>query len=471
MVRPAFIFLLLFFVSTSSADAQTVSEKLARAWQRFESDSQLRAAVASIYVVDTKTNAVLFERNAHTGLATASTLKVITAATAYEVLGKDFRYTTSLALGRQPDKGALKGELYIIGSGDPTLGSWRWQSTGTDTVLANLAGAIKKQGIRSFGGLRIMTPGWSEEAIPDGWTWGDIGQYYGAGSTGITWHENQFDLTVQPGARIGDTVRPLYAKPDPMQTILPLATTAAAGSGDNSYLYLSTGATEWCRTGSRITLRGTLPAGKNTVVSGSLPDPAQTFSNDFQRKLKEQKIVQTAPGGLVPASPDTASLQVFHRLQSPPLDSIVYWFLRRSVNLYGEALLRSIALKNTGTASTSKGVDFVRSFWKERGIDPAELALRDGSGLSPENRVSTRAQVQVLQYARQQPWFGSYFSGFPEYNGMKIKSGTISNVKGFCGYHTSKEGVTYTFSILVNNYNGRTSTVVEKMYAILNELK
>ncbi|MDF2383908.1 hypothetical protein JMG10_20685 [Nostoc ellipsosporum NOK] len=51
-----------------------------------------------------------------------------------------------------------------------------------------------------------------------------------------------------------------------------------------------------------------------------------------------------------------------------------------------------------------------------------------------------------------------------------MKSGTINRVKGFCGYHTSG-GKTYVFSFLVNNYNGSASSLVQKMYKVLDVLK
>ena len=105
------------------------------------------------------------------------------------------------------------------------------------------------------------------------------------------------------------------------------------------------------------------------------------------------------------------------------------------------------------------------------GIDKSELNMYDGSGLSPLNRTTTHAQVTVLQYARKQAWFESYFNGFPEFNGMKLKSGTISRVKSFCGYHASKEGKQYIVSFIVNNYNGPSSSLVQKMYKVLDLLK
>ena len=79
--------------------------------------------------------------------------------------------------------------------------------------------------------------------------------------------------------------------------------------------------------------------------------------------------------------------------------------------------------------------------------------------------------VGILQYAKAQSWFSGFYKSLPEFNDMKMKSGTIKDVKGFAGYHTSKAGTEYIFCFLVNNYNGPTSTLVQKMYKVLDELK
>ena len=116
-------------------------------------------------------------------------------------------------------------------------------------------------------------------------------------------------------------------------------------------------------------------------------------------------------------------------------------------------------------------MDLLREFWKGKGISPTAINIVDGSGLSPLNRTTTGAQVKVLQYAKTRPWFNGYYASFPEFNNMKMKSGTISGVKGFCGYHTSASGQEYIFSFLVNNYNGSSSQLVQKMYKVLDQLK
>jgi D-alanyl-D-alanine carboxypeptidase/D-alanyl-D-alanine-endopeptidase (penicillin-binding protein 4) len=162
---------------------------------------------------------------------------------------------------------------------------------------------------------------------------------------------------------------------------------------------------------------------------------------------------------------------VFHTINSPPLDSLIYWFNRKSINLYGEAFVKTLAYKTKGIGATETGVEIIKDFWQKEGIPKSELNIVDGSGLSPLNRVTTHAQVKVLQHAKKQAWFPGFYAALPVFNGMKIKSGTISGVKGFCGYHRAKDDKEYIFSFLINNYNGASATMVQKMYKVLDTLK
>ena len=97
--------------------------------------------------------------------------------------------------------------------------------------------------------------------------------------------------------------------------------------------------------------------------------------------------------------------------------------------------------------------------------------MLDGSGLSPQNRVTANAEVHALQYARSRPWFNSFYNALPVYNGMKMKSGTIGGAKAFAGYQKSADGNEYIFSIIINNYDGGVDSVVHKMFALLDVLK
>ena len=130
--RVWFISLLVY---SSSLLSQPVQERLAKAVEKFQSDIQLKHGILGMCIVKTETDEKIFEINAQTGLAPASCQKTITSAAAMELLGSDYRYQTILGYDGTISKRILKGNLYIIGNGDPTLGSWRYASTKQDQIL------------------------------------------------------------------------------------------------------------------------------------------------------------------------------------------------------------------------------------------------------------------------------------------------------------------------------------------------
>ena len=158
-------------------------------------------------------------------------------------------------------------------------------------------------------------------------------------------------------------------------------------------------------------------------------------------------------------------------LSSPSLDSINYWFLQKSINLYGEAFVKTIAYEKTGFGSTDTGINIIKNFWSKNGIERSALNIIDGSGLSPANRVTTNALVTVMQYAKKQNWYSSFYNALPLQNGIKMKSGYIGGVRSYTGYLKSKTGVEYTFSFIINNYDGSPGAVREKMWKLLDILK
>jgi D-alanyl-D-alanine carboxypeptidase/D-alanyl-D-alanine-endopeptidase (penicillin-binding protein 4) len=157
-------------------------------------------------------------------------------------------------------------------------------------------------------------------------------------------------------------------------------------------------------------------------------------------------------------------------LLSPTLSQIVYWLNQKSINLYAEQLLKTIAWKAGKAPSTANGVEVEQNFWKARGIDVNSLNIVDGSGLSPGDRVTTRTLATILQSAKKEAWFPDFYESLPTYNNMKMKSGSILNVLTYAGYQTHN-GRELCFSIMVNNYNGSGRGIKEKMFRVLDELK
>jgi D-alanyl-D-alanine carboxypeptidase/D-alanyl-D-alanine-endopeptidase (penicillin-binding protein 4) len=418
-----------------------------------------------LYVIDATTGNVVFDKNGQIGLAPASTLKIVTSVSAYELLGQNFRYNTSFAI----TKNRNLGMLYIFPSGDPTLGSWRWKETKEQNVLSRIAEALKKQGIDTLTALHIDQSKWENDPIHRHWMWEDAANYYGAHALPLNWRENQFDVILRSGKNIGEPVTVVETVPKLVEyQLMSHATSAGKGTGDNAYIFFPV---------NRLTgiIRGTIPVNEQKFnISGSFPDASIQFSQtmlDTFTKYGIETIPTFTTMNWMDLKIDQQKLTFFHTEVSPPLDSVIYWFNRRSINLYGEALIKTISNVKKQQGSTSVGIDIVKDFWKEKGIQITELNITDGSGLSPVNRVTTRAQVNILQYASKQQWFKGFYNSLPEYNKMKMKSGTIRGVKAFCGYHTAKDGKLYIYSFIVNNYNGPASGIVSKMYKVLDELK
>ncbi len=432
----------------------------------------MKHAILGLYVVNSKTNEVVYNVNGATGLAAASTQKIFTSIASLDLLGSTYTYKTDVGYDGAIKGDTLTGNLIIVGHGDPSFGSWRYNHTKMDTILQQLVLAVHATGINTIkGNIVLDETKFSYQPVPGGWIWEDIGNYYGAGVWGINWHENQYDLTLKPGDKAGGGTEIISAEPSPeIFAMNNLIKTGPAGSGDNGYIYMAPysadGFTE-----------GTVPAGeKSFTISGSLPYPSATLGKEILEALKIEGI--TATGDVIwgaqlslEKKPAPVITHALYTYTSPPLDSLIYWFLQKSINLYGEAFAKTIAYEKTGFGSTDKGVDIIRGYWKERSIEKTAVKMMDGSGLSPQNRVTANAEVQALQYAKAQPWFKTFYNALPVYNGMKMKSGTIGGAKAFAGYQKAADGNEYTFSIIINNYDGSADSIVHKMFTLLDVLK
>ena len=465
--------LTLFFCFLAAlCTAQTLKQKIDAAYTRFENDPQLKYATSSLTVLHAGTGEVLFSKNGSAGLASASTLKTVTAATAYHLLGPGFTWQTDIGYTGDVSSGVLNGDIVVTGGGDPTLGSWRYARTKTEDIFSTWIEAIRGAGIKQING-RILADDrlFGTQTLPVGWIWQDIGNYYGAGPNSLTWRENQFDMTFRPGSRPGEPATLVRTEPDlSYLKIINEVKTGSAGSGDNVYAFSAPYS-------DVIYLRGTYGIDLKKTISGSIPDPAFELAFRLRETLNRAGITITQPATtvrkLTMEEPFKESrITRLATITSPTLDQVVHWFNRKSVNLYGEHLIRTFGWKFGKEPSTPEGVRIMRNFWKEKlGIDPDAMNVSDGSGLSPQNRITTYAMAQILQSVKNKPWFKTYYESLPTYNNMRMKSGSISDVLGYTGYETSSSGVPVVFSFLINNYNGSSSSVRQKMFNVLNSLK
>ncbi len=463
MKKLPFILCLVVFNICYSQDI--ITTKLGNAMRSLQLDKQFEHSLLSMYVVDTRTGKVIYAKNEQTGMAPASCQKIVTSVSGFELLGNNFSYKTKFVYLTVKDSSTA--DLYLSGDGDPTFGSWRWNETSEDYIFDDLMKEYKKMRIKPIKNFIIDDTKWGTQTIPGGWPWEDIGQYYGSGCNSFTWHENQYNIVLKPGKKIGDSVIVLSESPLNRNKVINELTTGPEGSGDQVYVYTAVYSTN-------IFLRGTVPLGVDSLtVAASSPDGRSLFHEKFWPMLDEYNKAFNNPGkmqtGQYEAKNNTEKVE--WKYLSPSFDSMNYWFLKKSINLYGEAFVKTIAYEKRKTGSTDSGVSVIRDFWSNHGIEKSALKIIDGSGLSPANRLTTKALVTILQYAKRRPWFSSFYLALPEMNGIKMKDGYIGGVRSYTGYVKSATGAEYSFAFIVNNFDGAPSAARQKMWKVLDLLK
>lgn len=465
------LFILLFFCGGVSAQSS-----FENSLQYADTSRLLRNASVSIYALNTSNGKILLNKTGNRVLAPASNLKVVTSAAGLELLGSDFRFRTVFSLsGDVTSSGELKGDLIIEPSGDPAFGSVFIDGVmSLQQILDSVLSSIKRSGIKKIsGGIRIDLSGFTIQQIPDYWSYIDIGNYYGTGVHKFTVHDNLYFLFFKPGGKAGDAAEVLRTEPAYSDLrFINRMKTGREGSGDNGYIYPLPGRAEYL-------LQGTIPTGVAEFdIKGSVPDPAASFIDLFQKELSKSGITISGKVSYDSVVNDYGKLIRLADFYSPPLRDIVRIINKRSNNLYTEQVLASLGAR-TGKAGTEEGIAVVDSFLKANSVFTESLRLQDGSGLSRSNMISAKTIAELLNFmAVKGKSFPDYYASFPVAGDMldsggfkrfglgtpiarnaRIKSGTINGVRSFSGYIHNKKGELLAFSFIVNNYTGRSSEV------------
>ncbi len=469
-MRIKILFTLLFVSCFGSLHSQPSIHRLPKLWESLEQDPQLKYGLASLTVLNAASGQTLFARTAHTGMAPASTLKTVTSITAFEVLGQDYRWQTKLSYTGTIKNGVLSGDLIVQGSGDPSLGSSRFEQSKSEALLSRWVSCLKQAGIHTVQGSIIADDSlFGSQSLPSGWVWQDIGNYYGAGYSALNWRENQVSVRFKPGKRPGEAASiesvtpalPAYIR------LVNEVSTGAAGTGDNVYAFSAPYT-------HIIYLRGTYASDLTKTIDIANPDPALQCVYELSGSLKKAGVrvsgAATTARALMAAGhkPELSGRQL-DVFSSPALSGIIYCFNQKSINLYGESMLLTMAKHEQYAGAAA---EFLKDYWyKKAGIDKRALAIYDGSGLSPENRITAQAMAQILQFAAGKSWYSSFHNSLPVYNGMKLKSGNIKNVLCYAGYHTAKDGTPLIVVAFTNNFNGSVRTLRQKLFGVLDALK
>lgn len=493
MTKQIINLLLLFcYIATAEAQIPLPIKQLLNA-------PYMRGAAFSLVVKDIGSGKIVYSYDTERQMTPASVMKVVTTATALEILGKDYRYPTSLEYDGEIIEGTLHGNLYIKGSGDPTLGSSHFAddrnaySPDQNTFIPQWLTALRKEGIKKIEGAVIADESiFDTEGTSLKWLGEDLGSYYGAGSYGLCAFDNLYKLFLKTGG-IGSTPQIRGCEP----VITPGIRfhnylKAAAVSSDSSFI-----------TGSPLIseryLYGIVPANREWyTLKGDIPDPALFLAGYLTKQLEKAGItISGSPSCYRIESADGkwkgGKKQTLVTTYSPPLKEIVRITNGVSHNLFADALLKTIGLTykprpGEVISSFDCGIRVLQSHWREKGMDISSLWMYDGSGLAMADKISASLIADILSYMAGNSQVSEVFiNSFPRaglegsvrnflkgtslQGKARIKSGSMSRVKGYAGYLSQGEKQ-YAIAIFVNNYScdGRPMTqALERLLIALFE--
>lgn len=472
--RQSIISFVLFSLVLTNFSAQSQLNSVQQKVKALQSSSGLTNAGIGICVSDVQTEEVILKSEPQLSLVPASIMKVITTATALEVLGSDYRFSTTLSYSGIIRNDTLFGDLQVIGGGDPTLGSAYFPENIGFLEVWNEA--IRQANIKVIrGNLVTDATIYESQTIPDTWVWEDLGNYYGAGASGISVFDNLYEIHLKSESVAGKATKIIRIVPEIQNLEIKNEVLSSDQSGDEAYVFGSPMDTK------RI-IRGTIPKNQaDFTIKASVPDPSALLAAEFRKRLSVNGISISGISKFEKVNTDSAiQLSV---IQSPPLKEIIRITNYESVNLFAEHFLKQLAFQKFGQGTTIDGCKFIKQFWQNKGMDMNGFYINDGSGLSRFNAFTTEQMVRILRFMRTKSTnFADFYSSLPSVgNGtltvftkdkfkddcLRAKSGSMTRVRCYAGYLTTLSGRELSFAIMLNNFSCSQSEAIKKIEELL----
>lgn len=428
-------------------------------------DPRLDGAQASVVVADAESGQVLYEHQPEDRLMPASNSKLLSSAAAMDILGPDYTWSTEvLTTGRQAG-GVVLGDVYLRGTGDPTLLYEDYQA---------LAKQLKDSGVRQIlGNVVADDTRFDDERFHWGWNVSDEQYYYGAPISALTVAPNtDYDagtviVTIAPGDKVGDKPKVSVFPDTGFMKIENTATTGEAGSALSLPLNRKHGE-------DVLTVSGTIAVDANPTNSWrAVWDATGHATAVFQKALEEQGIRQIGKTRFGVATPASARVLASH--ESMTVAELLNPFMKLSNNGHAEVLVKTIGHETSGAGTWSAGIAATNESLARYGMDDSAYVLADGSGLTRRNWVSAEQFATMLVAVQEEEWFDTWHQelpiacagerfaggtlnsrmcGTPAEKNAHAKTGSLTGATALSGYVTDADGRELVFAIVLNYYMG-----------------
>ena len=413
---------------------------------------QFERSIWSVLIRPVSSDETLFAINPGKLVMPGSNMKILTLAAVAETLGWEYRFETKVVTSAPLESGVLRGDLVVVGSGDPSI-SERSDEPG---VFASMARQLADAGVRIIDGRVIGDDdALDDKGFGDGWSLDNLPYGYSAPVTALEYNEGSVDLVIRAGAAAGDPVD-IQVKPDGSRLEVEnrLATIPENGTGMLT-LQREPGS-------AHLVVQGQIPAKAAPFArTASVNNPTDFFVRAFRSALVAEGIQvggEAVDVDDVSPKPDLGDARTLVSHWSPPLSQLATSMMKVSQNQYAELLLKQI------------GKDAARERLRSLGVADDSYIMADGSGLSRYNYVTAEALVRILQQVHERTKDASAFpatlpvagrdgtlarrlAGTPAEGRVRAKSGTIDNVRAISGYLETAEGDTLVFSMIANNFS------------------
>ncbi|MEO3755949.1 D-alanyl-D-alanine carboxypeptidase/D-alanyl-D-alanine-endopeptidase [Streptomyces sp. B6B3] len=452
----------------AAADGDATAD-LAASIDEILADPRLDGAHAGVVVLDAATGETLYDHEGADRLTPASNAKLLTSAAAVDTLGADYRYVTDLATDGTVTGGTLAGDLYLRGSGDPTM-----LAEDYDALAADLAAA----GVTEVSGdLVADDTRFDDVRLGTAWAWDSESDYFAAQTSALTlapdtdYDSGNVYLETSPGATEGDKPQVTMQPANDYVTLVNEATTVAAGEDNTLNITREHGT-------NTIVISGQVPADAGTTQTWNpVWEPTGYAAAVFADALAAHGIGLAGDTVLGRATPADAEVLASH--ESMTLAELLVPFLKLSNNMHAEALVKTLGHEAGGAGTWDAGLDVVEAYADGLGVTAGSYLQVDGSGLSRMSTVSPESLATLLVEVRDEPWFDAWYEALPiacqpdrltggtlrtrmcdtpASGNAHAKTGSLTGASGLSGYVTAADGRELVFSILFNDHLGAAPT-------------